>query len=118
MTEFEFLQKIDNLKEIIGEEKTLELYKDAEEVLENLKDNISDLRYDMRTDSETIEELKTDISELQDEVDELSQKITYELPAHLENVVFRMSLDNLFENIHLISADKIDEFVKKTLNKK
>lgn len=112
MTEFEFLQKIDNLKEIIGEEKTLELYNDAEEVIKNLKDNILDLRHDLHVDSETIDELKSDVSELQDEVDYLSEKITYELPAHLENVVFRMSLDNLFENIHLISADKIDEFVK------
>ena len=113
MNKFEFLQKIDSLKDCADESRVLELYKEAEDIFEEYDDEIQDYKSDISRLAKKNEDLDEEIECLEKQVEELESDSPFILEGVHDNIVTKLTVENLFENLDHIPVAELESFINK-----
>lgn len=100
----------------VGEDTLLNVYNEIEEkaepVFEDIDDSILEYKREISELKEQVQDLKDEIEGIEERNAELEPN-SFELPKHLENIVFKSALDSLFENIENIPVSELEEFINR-----
>jgi len=114
MKKFNFLQKLDNLKEFIGEGQVVEIYTEAEEIFGDLNEEIKGLKNDVKEKDSEIDDLKEEIEGFEERIKEFDSEPIFQFDNQMHNNIRTIgALEDLFKNLDYVPVDEIETLVKK-----
>lgn len=114
MTKFKFLRELEStLRDLLPEEKVLEICTQAEDVFSEYEDDISTRDEDIKSLNRELKTAKADCEQFQEDILQLEGEDRFVIPARHDNMITKGVMTDLFNNLDYIPVPELETLINK-----